>query len=88
MSPYYMDKDISYYRYKARKYKNKLKNLRQWTGGGGKHIMHGSYTGSFPGLRDTEEERRQRADAIRKAMAKQVEKEKEAAAKAAKAAKK
>lgn len=27
-----MDKDISYYRYKARKYKNKLKNLRQWAG--------------------------------------------------------
>lgn len=32
MSIYYMDKDISYYRYKARKYKNKLKNLRQWAG--------------------------------------------------------
>lgn len=32
MSLYYMDKDISYYRYKARKYKNKLKNLRQWAG--------------------------------------------------------
>jgi len=85
-----MDKDISYYRYKARKYKNKLKNLRQWTGGGGKHIMHGSHTGSFPGLRGTEDDRRQWADAYRDAMAEQVEKEKavEAAAKAAEAAKK